>query len=78
MRPFEFFSTSAANRFQYSCWVSLMVAVLSFMTKVLSCASATGAQQRVSSRGHSAEATPIVVSADDFLTYAFSNLPCAT
>jgi hypothetical protein len=32
MRPPESFSTAAAKRFIHSCWVSLSVAVLSFIT----------------------------------------------
>ena len=38
MGPPEFFSTSAPKRLSHSCWVSLMVAVDSFIVKVLSCA----------------------------------------
>src|SRR6266849_10041430 len=43
MRPPESFSTAATKRLSHSCCVSLIVAVLSFMTKVLPpCACATG------------------------------------
>src|SRR5262249_54633897 len=34
MRPLEFFSIAAAKRFIHSCWVSLSVAVLIFITMV--------------------------------------------
>jgi hypothetical protein len=44
MRPLVFFSIAAANRFIHSCWASLSVAVLIFITMVfswtLSCAAA--------------------------------------
>src|SRR5262245_53494149 len=46
MRPPESFSTAATNRRSHSCCVSLMVAVLSFITKLLSCALAAGDQPR--------------------------------
>jgi len=40
MRPLVFFSIAAANRFIHSCWASLSVAVLSFITMVFSWAGA--------------------------------------
>src|ERR1700683_289907 len=40
MRPPESFSTAAAKRFIHSCCVSLIVAVLSFITMGLPCAKA--------------------------------------
>ena len=60
MRPLESFSTIAAKRFSHSCWVSLMVAVDSFIMKVLSCAKAAGAGASSAAR-HPPNAAAIAV-----------------
>src|SRR5437879_1842986 len=42
MRPPESFSTAAVKRRSHSCWVSLIVAVLSFMTNILPACACAG------------------------------------
>src|SRR5262249_35687798 len=72
MRPPESFSTAATNRRSHSCCVSLMVAVLSFITKLLSCASPPATTPGLSDRRR-AQAPPV---AKRQCVYRLSFPPC--